>query len=53
MKEGALFRRREFFGEAGAAGIRCDMARAEPTIDSLGQDQTQCLRGNGGVTERY
>lgn len=36
------------FSEAGAPGIRCDMARAEPIIGSLGQDQMQCLRGNAG-----
>lgn len=45
-----------FFSEAGAPGIRSDMARAEPIIGSLGQDQMECLRGNGGgewVTERY
>lgn len=36
------------FSEAGPPGIRCDMARAEPIIGSLGQDQMQCLRGNGG-----
>lgn len=40
-------RRRKYSDEVGVPGVRREVARAEPVIGSLGQDQRQCLRGNG------
>lgn len=42
-----LRRRRKYFGEVGVPGVRREVARAEPSIGSLGQGRMQCLRGNG------